>query len=206
MHAAVFSAFDAICRAEAAAGAVLEIGAVPAPDTLLMLPAIARASERVGINLQAPGEIGGCPILQADGHDLSCFGAARFDVVLCNSVLEHDGRFWLSLAEMRRVARLGALIVIGVPGYALPGFGRWRWLVGRAARLPLLGRLCAAAAEAYLSGTPVLGLHDYPGDYYRFSAQACREILMAGLDRAEVRQILQPPRFIAWGRTPAKGG
>jgi SAM-dependent methyltransferase len=202
MHAAVFSAFDAICRAEGAAGAVLEVGAMPAPDSLLMLPALAGTRERIGINLRPASEIGGCSILQADAHDMACFASGRFDVVLCNSVLEHDPRFWLSLAEMRRVAKPGALIVIGVPGYAAPGFGAWRRQVSRAARLPVLGRALAGAAAAYLAGTPVLRLHNHPGDYYRFSEQACREILMAGLEQVRIRQLLQPPRFVAWGRMP----
>jgi ubiquinone/menaquinone biosynthesis C-methylase UbiE len=157
MHAAVFSTFDAICRAQAVTGAVLEVGAVPAPDTLLMLPALAAARERIGINLERASEIGGCPILQADAHNLSCFEADRFDVVLCNSVLEHDGMFWLSLAEMRRVAKPEALVVIGVPGYAAPGAGHWRCLLAHLARVPSPWN---TAIEAYLASTPVLNLHD----------------------------------------------
>jgi ubiquinone/menaquinone biosynthesis C-methylase UbiE len=169
MHRVVFSTFDAICRAQAVGGAVLEVGAVPRADTLLMLPALSAAKERVGVNLDQPSEIGGCPILQASAKNLHCFEADRFDVVLCNSVLEHDGKFWLSLAEMRRVAKPGALVIIGVPGYAAPGAGHWRYLL---ARLPALGPW-KTAIEAYLASTPVLGLHYYPRDYYRFSEQAC---------------------------------
>ena len=121
MHAAVFSAFDAICRAQAAGGAVLEVGATPSSDTLLMLPALAAATERVGINLERASGIGGCPILQVHAHDMGCFEAGRFDVVLCNSVLEHDGKFWLSLAEMRRVAKPG-----GAAGHRRAGLrGTW---------------------------------------------------------------------------------
>jgi SAM-dependent methyltransferase len=202
MHKAVFVTFDAICRAHAVGGAVLEVGAVPSADTLLMLPALSRAKERIGVNLDQPSEIGGCPILQANANNLRCFEAGRFDVVLCNSVLEHDGKFWLSLAEMRRVAKPGALVIIGVPGYAAPGAGHWRYLLARLARLPALGNPWKAAMEAYLASTPVLGLHYYPHDYYRFSEQACQDILLAGLEPIEIRRVLDPPRFVAAGRLP----
>jgi SAM-dependent methyltransferase len=202
MHAAVFSAFDSICRSESAGGAVLEVGAVPSLDTLLMLPALAAAKERVGVNIAPPSEIGGCAILQRDAHDLSCFEAGRFDTILCNSMLEHDASFWLTLHEMRRVARPGALFVIGVPGFATPGAGHWRFLLSKLARLPALPRLWKTAIGSYLAGTPVLGLHNFPGDYYRFSEQACREVLLAGLAAIDVRRVLDPPRFIAVGRLP----
>jgi SAM-dependent methyltransferase len=135
---------------------------------------------------------------------MGCFEAGRFDVVLCNSVLEHDGKFWLSLAEMRRVAKPGALLVIGVPGYGAPGAGHWRYLLSRLARLPILGRPFEATIGAYLASTSVLGLHGSPGDYYRFSEQACREILLAGLELIEVRRVLDPPRFVAVGRLPSR--
>ena len=46
-------------------------------------------------------------------------------------------------------------------------------------------------------------LHHYPGDYYRFSAQAMREVLCAGLERVGVRIIMMPPRIIGWGFKPA---
>lgn len=202
MHAAVFSTFDAICQAQAVSGAVLEVGAVPSPDTLLMLPALVAATERVGVNLEQPSEIGGYPILQADAHDLRCFESDRFDVVLCNSVLEHDATFWLSLAEMRRVAKPGALVVIGVPGYSAPGAGHWRYLVAHLARLPVPMSSLKTTIEAYLASTPVLGLHYYPRDYYRFSEQACKDILLGGLEPIEIRRVLSPPRFVAAGRLP----
>jgi SAM-dependent methyltransferase len=205
MHSSVFSVFDAICRAHGAKGAVLEVGAVPAIDTLLMLPALAEARERIGINLQEPAEFAGCRILQVDAHDMRPFEAGRFDMVLCNSMLEHDGRFWLSLSEMQRVVKPGGLIVIGVPGYAVPSTGTWRHLMRRLADIPFLNGRWGGAIEAYLAGTPVLGIHNYPGDYYRFSEQACREILMAGLEKVEIHRVLEPPRFIAAGHRSMSG-
>ena len=204
MHPKVFASFDEICRVHGKAGTVLEVGAVARANTLLMLPSLATAEERIGVSLEPEAQIDGCVILQRNANDLTCFESNRFDVVLCNSVLEHDPAFWLSLAEMRRVAKPGALIAIGVPGYSIPRAGLSRPLL---ALLTLfLPRKSAAriAIDAHLIGTPVLGLHDFPGDYYRYSEQACREVLLSGLLPIEVRRVLNPPRFIAAGRKPAE--
>ena len=110
MHPIVFATFDRVCRARRAGGAVLEIGAVPSPDSLLLLPALAGATERVGVSLDGPSRCGGFEIVRDDANDLAAFPDARFDTVLCNSVLEHDARFWRTLASIRRVARPGALV------------------------------------------------------------------------------------------------
>lgn len=202
MHPTIFAAFDEICRQEKAAGRVLEIGAMPSRDTLLALPSLAAASFKVGVNLAAASRGPDFEILEADANALTVFEDRSFDVVLSNSMLEHDRRFWLSLAEIRRVARPGALIAIGVPGYAgmrkLP-FPRLRRALPR---LPILGRTLDRRLGSIQTGTSTLGRHDFPGDYYRFSEQAMREVILADLERPAVRRLLTPPRFLGWGRMP----
>jgi SAM-dependent methyltransferase len=170
-----------------------------------MLPSLATATERIGVSLEHESRIDGCTILQRDAHDLSCFESNRFDVVLCNAVLEHDPAFWLSLAEMRRVAKLGGLLVIGVPGYGIPQASLWRPFLALLARCFPPMSAARTRIEEHLIGTPVLGLHDFPKDFYRFSEQACRDVLLAGLQLLEVRRVLNPPRFIAAGRKPFNG-
>ena len=200
MHPDIFAAFDRICGEAGIDGPVLEVGAVPGPESLLCLPALARAPLRVGINLDGPGRADGAAILGGDANHMGMFGDATFVAVLCNSVLEHDRSFWLTLAEIRRVAKPGALVAIGVPGYAAPPPSRWR-MVGRA-----LEHAAGSNARlsrrigSWLAGTPTLGIHNYPGDYYRFSAQAMTEVLLAGYRQVRVQTIMQPPRIIGWGR------
>ena len=199
MHERIFAAFDRICRARGAGGDVLEIGAMPSPTTLLCLPALAHARSRVGVNLAGDASYDGFRIVGANANDLRGFANASFDTVLANSVLEHDARFWRTLAEMRRVARPGALIAIGVPAYGPRGRGR---PLERLARLPVTGRLVRRWAPGAIASTPTLVVHDFPGDYYRFSPQAMREVLLDGLEACEIETLMTPPRLVGSGVVP----
>lgn len=194
MNPAIFDAFEEICRRRGAGGHVLEVGAVPSDDALLCLPCLSGAVSRVGVNQEPACRHGDFEILQADANDLARFPDATFDTVLCNSTLEHDPFFWRALAEMRRVARPGALLVIGVPGYtrrtATP---RLRRLAGR---LPWVRSRLAP----WRAGTETLGVHEMPGDYYRFSLQAVREVFFEGCADVEVNELLVPPRLVGAGR------
>ncbi len=195
MHENVYQEFERICAACGAGGDVLEIGAVPSPDSLLCLKALAAARSKVGISLGAPLEFRDFRILQCNANDMRCFDDASFDTVLSNSVLEHDPFFWKTLEEMRRVARPGALLAIGVPGFTRPPLER---LLSRLNRAPIVGGLFDGLAAS----TPVLKVHRYPGDYYRFSTEAMREVFLGGLRDAEVRTVMTPPRIIGFGRKP----
>ena len=192
MHQKVFEEFDRVCRERGAGGDVLEIGAVPAEDSLLFLPALRGARSRVGLNLAAPVVFQGCRIIQADANEMRCFADASFDTVLSNAVHEHDRFFWKSLAEIRRVTRPGGLIAIGVPGFDKLKAERW---FGRMNRVPLLRRLTGALAASTLC----LQIHRFPSDYYRFSPEAVREVFLEGLLEVEVRTMLLPPRIIGAG-------
>jgi SAM-dependent methyltransferase len=201
MHPRVFDEFERLCREYGAGGDVIEIGAVASPDSLLCLPAIAHARSRIGVNLAGDARYRNWRIVGADATDLAGFADASFDTVLANAVLEHVPAFWRALAEMRRIARPGALLVVGVPGYAAGGP---RSMVQRMARLPLLGRAVRRLAPAAMASTPTLVVHDFPGDYYRFSPQAVRDVFLDGLERREVRTILAPPRIVGAGTVPRR--
>lgn len=193
MHPEVFKKFEEICSARHAGGRVLEIGAVPAVDTLLCLPALASATERIGLNLDGPHGYHGFEILQGNANSMDGFPDERFDTILCNSTLEHDRYFWRTLGEIRRVAKPGALIVLGVPGYTdfdLPAHLR------RLTRIPLLGRMLRRRMQGLASATITLPIHNFPGDYWRFSPQAMEDVLLEGLDQVEVSTLMMPPRII----------
>jgi SAM-dependent methyltransferase len=199
MTPALFAEFDALCRRFGASGNVLEIGATSTPDTLLNLPSLRTCESRIGINIAYEATIPAGTILRGNGNDLSRFPDDRFDVVVSNATLEHDPRFWLTLAEMRRVLKPGGLLLIGVPGYT-----RARsWMRRVAGRMGNSFRVLAPFAQAlqgFGAGTATLLVHDYPGDYFRFSEQAMREVLLQNMFVLTTCVLGTPPRLLGVGR------
>jgi len=195
MHPAVFEIFETICRARNIRGAVLEIGATPDKFTLLNLPSLAGAKEKIGINKAGKSRFNDFTILEIDANDMSCFTDQRFDAVLCNAVLEHDRFFWKTLAEIRRVVRMGGLVVIGAPGY--------RQLLFEKTLRHLFAKLSRFSAHSdgwpLQHSTLTLGVHNFPGDYYRFSEQTFREVFFEGMAEVEIHTVLVPPRIIGVG-------
>lgn len=198
MHPDVRAAFAALIGALPEPGRVLEVGQHAGEAALIDLPVLAGARERVAVGLDAGGALPGVTVIRGDANDLSFLATAGFDLVLCNAMLEHDARFWRSLAEMRRVTRPGGHMIIGVPGYgAMRGpprglMGGWR---GRLASAIGWDRGGAGAAS-----TPTLGLHGYPRDYFRFSRDAVEEVFLDGCEDRRVLEVMNPPRFIGIGR------
>lgn len=203
MHPEVFQAFDEICRRLPIAGDVIEIGASPHHQTLLTLPSLRGAAQRLGVGLDGEAEGDGYSIRQQDAHDLSQFADETFQLVLSNSMLEHDGHFWLTLAEARRILALGGYLILGVPGFSrmgdVPGCGLVKWL----SELPVIGQNWNKVGAALGASSLTLGLHGFPGDYYRFSEQAMIDVLLAGLEGINTRLLLSPPRVIGFGQKPA---
>ena len=201
MHPRQYAEIERVCTARGAGGAVLEIGAVPSADSLLCMPCLAGAVEKIGVSLDGPYRYRDFEILKVDSNAMECFPDRRFDTVLCNSTLEHDLFFWKTVAEIRRVAKPGALVVIGVPGYAeAPAIWKRIWRVP--GRLPLVGSRVRRRLEPLLASTPTLAPHYRPGDYYRFGRPAVEQVLCAGLRAVEIRMLLLPPRFIGSGIMP----
>ncbi len=98
--------------------------------------------------------------------------------------------FWKTLAEIRRVTRIGGLVVIGTPGYTrLPPQSKFQRLLST--MLP-----CSQFPE---HATPTLDVHNFPGDYYRFSEQAFREVFFENMKDVVIHTVLIPPRIIGVG-------
>ncbi len=201
MHPQQYAAIERICSERRAGGAVLEIGAVPSDDSLLCMSCLAGAPEKIGVSLHGACHYRDFDILEVNSNSMDCFPDQRFDTVLCNSTLEHDPFFWKTLAEIRRVAKPGALVLIGVPGYA-EAPATWKRILRTPDRLPLVGRLVRRRLEPLLASTPTLAPHYFPGDYYRFGRQAVEQVLCAGLRAVEIRTLMMPPRFIGSGFMP----
>jgi SAM-dependent methyltransferase len=157
------------------------------------------ATEKIGINLDGPYTFQDFQILRANANEMTCFDDKHFDVVLCNAVLEHDRFFWKSVAEIKRVTKPGGLIVIGTPGYsefpARPFWSKMKQVLVR-----IFGKVRLLDPIYWmLRSTPTIEIHNAPGDYYRFSPQAFRELLFEGMIEVDVHTIMVPPIIIGAG-------
>ena len=197
MHPKVYQEFEKICSEWNICGSVLEVGATPDDSSLLNMKSVKGAKEKIGINLDGPYTYKDFSILKGNANSMTCFEDNRFDVVLCNSVLEHDKYFWKTISEIRRVARSGGLIVIGTPGYTSVPLKRY--FKGFFSKIPLLFCLKNSDLKGF---SATLCVHNYPGDYYRFSPQTFKEVFFEGLKDVNTRTIMLPPRIIGYGIKP----
>ena len=201
MSPEVHQAFDRIFAMNPITGPILEVGSIRGPESLLTLKSLHQASPKIGINLDPPVEEPDYRIIQGNANDMHLFEDGYFSAVMCNSTLEHDRYFWKTLSEISRVTASGGLIVIGVPGYAEMGVSTF------AAGKSWLKRILTKVAQFTKSdilqaGSVTLGIHNYPGDYYRFSEQAVREVFLAGLEVIAIHRVMHPPRFIGVAKKP----
>ena len=103
MHPRVYEEFERICSDINVNGSVLEIGAVPSNQSLLCMKSLRNATEKIGININGPYEFMDFKIYKGNANSRESFEDRRFDVVLCNAMLEHDKYFWKTIAEIKRV-------------------------------------------------------------------------------------------------------
>ncbi len=97
-------------------------------------------------------------IVEANINNLP-FKDEEFDCAMTCSTFEHDKYFWKSIAESRRVIKKGGLFVVGVPVYT-------------------------ELATDMMTSTLTYKVHGktYNMDFYRFSEQAVREVIMEGFE------------------------
>ena len=173
----------------------LEVGALPTQYCVLSTPEAADIQERIGINLREQGEApGGVRVEVADARCLP-FPAGHFDLVVCASTLEHIPDFWLAVSEMHRVLAPGGHLLVSTPGY--------RRLRGESVLFRIADRL--KLPDVLRRGTITMRVHDAK-DYYRFSPDAYREIILANLCDVKVWSIMIPPRIYGLGRKPDGDG
>lgn len=196
MHPRVYKEFERICSNRKISGTVLEIGAIPSDLSLLNMKSLQKAKEKIGINLDGPYMYKDFYIIKCNANSMTCFEDDKFDTVLCNAVLEHDKFFWKTILEIKRVAKPGGLIVIGTPGYR--EFPMEKYISYFLRKIPFVERY----VNFLTSSTLTFHFHKDPGDYYRYSPQALKEVFFDGMKDVAIYSIMWPPRIIGSGIKP----
>jgi SAM-dependent methyltransferase len=200
MHPKVYQEFERICTERKAGGTVLEVGAAADDSSLLTMESLKAAREKIGINLAGPHRYKDFYIVQGTANNMTCFQDDYFDCVLCNSVSEHDKFFWGTVAEIKRVTKPGGLVVIGAPGYDTLPVERYLhfFITGLSRLFPF------AEGWSFNHATATLGVHNFPGDYSRFSIKAFTEVFFEGMHDVHVSSLMVPPRIIGSGVKPRR--
>jgi SAM-dependent methyltransferase len=146
--------------------------------------------------------------MRGTANDLDLEDASQ-DAVICNAMLEHDPAFWRSISEAKRVHRPGGLLYLGVPGFSMTVSRAARVGLRLQVRLDRIGRgdrIIRSRLLGSLISTRTVPFHEYPGDYWRFSPEAMRSILLADLEVLDLREVHHPPRILGVGRKPKQQG
>ena len=203
MHPVVYKEYEKIVSKRNVTGSVLEVGAIPNQLSLLNMRSLVNASEKIGINLDGPYDCKTFTIVKGNSNSMDCFEDNRFDVALCNALLEHDKHFWKTISEIKRVTKPGGFIVIGSPGYTTLMAEKVKPFLKQIPEIRDL--FIHPYLNALFTGTITLHIHEAPGDYYRFSPQAFKEVILEGLNDVQITSIMLPPRIIGSGIKPKAG-
>jgi SAM-dependent methyltransferase len=199
MHPVILEEFNKICSDFVFTGTVLEIGATPSKMTLLAMESLEGASKKVGVNLNPASKFRDIEILQENSNNLS-FEDDSFDMVISNATLEHDKYFWKTLGEIRRVLKPGGRVILGVPGYRFYKMEKIKFRMRRSKWLRKL--YLHPKLNMFFFSTITFEVHDFPGDFFRFSEQAVLEVLLDGFNEKTVASKMLPPRLIGSGILP----
>jgi SAM-dependent methyltransferase len=189
MHATIGAAFQNILSGLQVHGRVLEVGAIPSPQSLLNLEAL-QQTERIGVNIQGNVRFGGFEIIEANGNDMRIFPDEHFDCVLSNATLEHDPYFWKTCSEMKRVLRTGGIAVIGGPGFTAET---------GVTEMGIPAPWAEDDERSWRHSALTFRFHGAPNDYYRFSPEAFREVIFDGYRGVVIKALMVPPRIIGYG-------
>ena len=183
--------YETICLRFDTTGSILEIGCGPSENTLLNMTALKNARHRVGINLQSYSHYKDFEVTECNANNMrNCFDNDTFDMVLCNVVFEHDRYFWKSLEEIRRVIKPGGVFILGVPG-----------IVSNLNKCIYVTEKDREKVQNLdiVNATITYRVHNAPGDYWRFTEQAYKEVLMEGFVDVDYSVFLTPPIIVGCG-------
>ena len=189
MHPKIYNLFGESLAECEIRGSVLEIGTQRGQMSLLKLPVFDRADRKLGVNLDGPFDFDDINVAKGSANHMQMFPDGSIECVLCNAVLEHDKKFWLTLRKINRVSAPNGLLAIGTPSYKDHMFAKYTLKWGNDTFLK----------DFLRNATFCYHIHDHPVDYYRFSEETYLDVFFEGYHNIKVRTIMTPPRTVGWG-------
>jgi SAM-dependent methyltransferase len=148
-----------------------------------------KGTERHLVNIAESDGLNGASFYQCDTHDMrGLFADGCFGTVIANATLEHDKHFWLSVEEMKRVLAPGGILMVVASGFSQ---------APKQAGIQILG----PKGNPVPHTTPTYEVHGSP-DYWRFSPQAMKQVILDGFEVKEVRSMMMPPRIVGVAMKP----
>ncbi len=188
MRAKVIEEYATLFRTHGLAGPVLEIAGGTREGAVAQAPFLDGFERHVVVSGDG-GEAGGVHFHKGDPNDLApLFDDACFSAVIWDRALERDPRFWLTVAEIRRVLAPGGALVLCTRGFAKTN--KFGVKVVGASGNPISFMTATAAVSA--SG----------GDHLRFSPQGLRRVVLDGFDVKELRSSFMTPHLFAVAQKP----
>jgi 2-polyprenyl-3-methyl-5-hydroxy-6-metoxy-1,4-benzoquinol methylase len=202
MSPEIYSTFEQLISQQPLFSSVLEVGAQANKTDLICMPALQYSAKKIAIGHDCPDAvINDIHYKKMNANDMSYFKDESFDLILCNSMLEHDAYFWKTIAEIHRLLAPNGMLIVGVPIY--DGMGLKQLSKERHLIIKLIGKIAKVfRTDALNASTLTLGTHHYPDDFYRFSPSAVSTIFLAGLKNIQSIKVMTPPRIIAYGFKP----
>jgi SAM-dependent methyltransferase len=182
-RAKIVEEFATLFRTHDIAGPVLEIAGGGREGAIAQAPFL-HGVERHVVIAGDGGEAGGIHFHKGNPNDLApLFDDACFSAVIWDRALERDPRFWLTVAEIRRVLSPGGTLVLCTRGFGKTNKFGVKVVGASGNPIPFLTATAAISAAG--------------GDHVRFSPQGLRRMVLDGFDVKELRSAFMTPHLFA---------
>ncbi len=189
IRAKVVEEYEMLFRTHALVGPLLEIAGGGREGAISHAPFLNGVERHVVVTGGEGGEAGGVHVHKGEPNDLApLFDDGCFSTVIWDRALERDARFWLTVAEIRRVLMPGGMLVLCTRGF------------GKTNKFGI--RVVGASGNPINFLTATAAVSPAGGDYLRCSPQGLRNLVLDGLDVKELRSAFMTPHLFAVAQKP----
>ena len=183
LRAKIVGEYATLFQTHGLGGPVLEIAGGGREGAIAQAPFL-QGLERHVVVAGEGGEAGGVHFHKGNPNDLApLFDDGCFSAVIWDRALERDPRFWLTVAEIRRVLAPGGALVLCTRGFGKNNKFGVKVVGASGNPIPFLTATAAVSAAG--------------GDHLRFSPQGLRRMVLDAFDVKEMRSAFMTPHLFA---------